>query len=372
MNKNPWESISLDSYEKHMSLDSVMQLQTMNKMMKEQFYDKSAKRIMVLGIAGGNGLEHADPNKIEKIYGVDINEEYLAVCEQKYSRLGDTFECVLADITGDDYELPKADLVVANLFIEYVGYDNFLKAVKKTEAKYVSCIIQINTDEGFVSDSPYLHEFDDLALIHHQIDEEGLVKVMTENGFAPDGKKEEKLPNGKKLLRLDFEIREKNGFREMRRKKQLISKEESEEVLKRGTSGVLAVNGDGGYPYAVPLSYVYYEGKIFFHCAKEGHKIDAVRENDKVSFCVIDKDEIIPEEYTTYFRSVVVFGKARIMEEEKEVRKAIEILAEKYAPEDDAANRDRAIKREIGSMLMVEISIEHMTGKEAIELVRKR
>mgnify|MGYP002565222328 CR=1 FL=1 len=111
-------------------------------------------------------------------------------------------------------------------------------------------------------------------------------------------------------------------FREMRRKKQALSPEENVEVLQRGTAGVLAVSGDDGYPYAVPLSYIYEDGKIFFHCAKEGHKLDGIARSDKVSFCVIDQNEIRPEEYTTYFRSVIAFGRARILEDaaEREAR----------------------------------------------------
>lgn len=161
-------------------------------------------------------------------------------------------------------------------------------------------------------------------------------------------------------------------FREMRRKKQLLSESESVEILNRGTSGVLAVAGDDGYPYAVPLSYVYDDGKIYFHSAKSGHKVDAVVKNAKASFCVIDQDEIIPEEYTTYFRSVVAFGNVHIIEEEDKKRSAIEKLALKYAPEDTEENRNGAIEREYTPLCMLEMTIEHMTGKEAIELVRKK
>ena len=120
-------------------------------------------------------------------------------------------------------------------------------------------------------------------------------------------------------------------FREMRRKRQQLSEKEAAAVLERGTSGVLAVLGDGGYPYAVPLSYVYQDGKIYFHCAGSGHKLDGIRNCDKVSFCVIDQDEVHPEKYTTYFRSVIAFGKARILEED-EKRKTILLLTEKYCP----------------------------------------
>ena len=103
----------------------------------------------------------------------------------------------------------------------------------------------------------------------------------------------------------------------MRRKKQLLSDDESIEILKRGKTGVLALIGDNGYPYAVPVNYVYDNSKIYIHGAKAGHKIDSVKRCSKVSFCVIDKDDIIPEEYTTYFKSVIVFGEICILEDEK-------------------------------------------------------
>ena len=143
-------------------------------------------------------------------------------------------------------------------------------------------------------------------------------------------------------------------FREMRRKRQALSMEEIAAVLNRGTAGVLALSGDDGYPYAVPISYVFDGDKIYFHCARAGHKLDAIRRNAKASFCVVDQDQIVPEEYTTYFRSVIVFGAIRVMEDEAGKRSAIEKLAVKYAPAE------------------TEMSIDHMTGKEAIELVKNR
>ena len=161
-------------------------------------------------------------------------------------------------------------------------------------------------------------------------------------------------------------------FREMRRKRQELTSDECEEILRRGTSGVLAVSGDEDYPYAVPMSYVYENGKIFFHCAKKGHKLDAVKRNEKASFCVIDRDEIVSEEYTTYFRSVIVFGRIRVMEEGAEKRAAIDKLAEKYAPGMSEESRNQAIEREYKPVCMLELSVEHMSGKEAIELAKKK
>lgn len=160
-------------------------------------------------------------------------------------------------------------------------------------------------------------------------------------------------------------------FRNMRRSKQVLSQEDCATVLNRGTSGVLAVAGDDDYPYAVPISYVYDENKIYFHCAKSGHKLDSIARNEKVSFCVIDEDKIVPEEYTTYFRSVIAFGKARILEEEGEKRSAIEKLAAKYSPNQEEG-RLKEIDDQISHMCMVEITVDHLSGKEAIEFVKAK
>lgn len=159
-------------------------------------------------------------------------------------------------------------------------------------------------------------------------------------------------------------------FREMRRTKQEMSREETEAVLYGGSAGVLALAGDGGYPYAVPISYVYDGEKLYFHCAKSGHKLDAVRRDGRASFCVIGQDQVVPEAYTTHFRSVIVFGHVRVMEDEADMRPAIEKLAAKYAPESTDEERRKAIDREWPILCMLEMRIDHMTGKVARELAR--
>ena len=161
-------------------------------------------------------------------------------------------------------------------------------------------------------------------------------------------------------------------FREMRRKNQALPREDCAAILDRGTSGVLALSGEGGYPYAVPISYVYHGGKLYFHCAKAGHKLDAIRREPRASFCVIDEARVVPAEYTTYFRSVIAFGRIRVLEEDGEKLAAIEKLAEKFAPEESPQSRRNAIHREWAPLCMLEMSIDHLTGKEAIELVRER
>jgi nitroimidazol reductase NimA-like FMN-containing flavoprotein (pyridoxamine 5'-phosphate oxidase superfamily) len=128
-------------------------------------------------------------------------------------------------------------------------------------------------------------------------------------------------------------------FQTMRRKRQELSREDTAAILERRASGVLALAEEGGFPYAVPLSYVYTGDKLYFHCAKSGHKLELIRQNPKASFCVVDQDQIVPEEYTTYFRSAIVFGELRVMEDGPEKRAAIEALAAKYDPEGPADGR---------------------------------
>ncbi len=203
---NPWEEISLSDYENHMSLSSVNQLQAMNKMMKFQFEAYPVTSAIVFGVAGGNGLEHVNLRKYSKIYGIDINNAYLDNVKKRYSFMEDILECKRIDLTCETDMLPEAELVIANLVIEYVGLEPFKKGILKTGARYVSCIIQINTDEeSWVSDSPYLHSFDGLDAVHHQMEEQSLVMAMNEIGFDLLKKDAMPLPNGKKLVMLDFE-----------------------------------------------------------------------------------------------------------------------------------------------------------------------
>lgn len=158
-------------------------------------------------------------------------------------------------------------------------------------------------------------------------------------------------------------------FREMRRKRQQMSLEETGKILETGSFGVLSVQGDDGYPYGVPISYVYDSEKIYLHCAKTGHKIDGIRKNPKVSFCVTGQDLVVPEEYTSYFKSVIVFGHARILEKDREIRVAAEKLAVKYYPDDSEEHRREIIESAYARLCMIELTIDHMTGKKAIELV---
>lgn len=150
-------------------------------------------------------------------------------------------------------------------------------------------------------------------------------------------------------------------FREMRRIGNALPKEEAIAMLEKASNGVLSVTGDDGYPYGVPVSFVYRDNQIVFHCATEGHKMDAIQRNPKVSFCVVEQDLIVPEEFNTLYRSAIAFGKARILAGE-EKRVYIEAIAKRYSP-----NYDKEAKAYIESdwagFCVVVIDIDHLTGK---------
>ena len=158
-------------------------------------------------------------------------------------------------------------------------------------------------------------------------------------------------------------------YPEMRRKKQALSPAACDAILQAGTSGVLALSGADGQPYAVPLSYVYHEGKVYFHCAKAGHKLDLLDQNPKASFCVIGQDQVVPEKYTTYYRSVILFGTVRRLTAGEEKRAAILALARRYSPDEPAEKVDAEIARYWDALCMLELTPDHITGKECIELV---
>lgn len=157
--------------------------------------------------------------------------------------------------------------------------------------------------------------------------------------------------------------------RTMRRFKQQLPAEESDKILRSGKYCVIAVSGDECYPYAVPLNYVYDGDAFYLHSAPHGHKIDAFKRNPKCSLCIVDKDNVVPEEFTSYFRSVIVFGKGQIVESIEEKLKALRLLGAKYSPGIDP---EAEISRFIKNVCIIRIDIDSISGKEAIELTRMR
>lgn len=154
----------------------------------------------------------------------------------------------------------------------------------------------------------------------------------------------------------------------MRRSRQALRDTEVMRILDQGKVAVWAVAGDDDYPYAVPVNYVYSDGCIFIHSARNGHKIDAIRRNPKCSLCIIDRDDVVPEEFTSYFRSVIAFGRAEFVTSEYDKITALRLLAGKYSPGIDP---DREIKSSLNAVTVIKITVERADGKEAIEFIKK-
>ena len=161
-------------------------------------------------------------------------------------------------------------------------------------------------------------------------------------------------------------------FRPMRRNKQQLTEEATIKILNEATNGVLALDGDEGYTYAIPLSFAYSDGKIYFHAALSGHKLDAIKNNDKVSFCVVARDNVIQETFTPHYVSAIAFGRIKIIEDndDPEKRRGLEVLADKYSPDVDTAKRQKAIDSQIKALVVMVMEIEHLTGKAARELMK--
>lgn len=157
----------------------------------------------------------------------------------------------------------------------------------------------------------------------------------------------------------------------MRRNKQLLSEEEAREMLDSATSGVLALQGADRYPYAIPLIFAREADRLYFHSAGAGHALDCVAHNSRASFCVIAQDDVVQATFTTHFRSVIAFGRIRLLTEDAEKRHALMLLAEKYSP-DYLTEADDEIERTWGRVLAWELAMERLTGKAAKEIVSAR
>ena len=150
-------------------------------------------------------------------------------------------------------------------------------------------------------------------------------------------------------------------FREMRRKKQQLTQEECVSLLETLPRGVLAVLGDDDYPYTVPMDFVYENGKLFFHCAQTGHKLDAIARHDKVSFCVMDAGFRCEGAWALNIRSVICFGRLHRVPDPQVIENHVRKLGLKYNP--DPKDVEREIRESLHHVCVLALDIEHMTGK---------
>ena len=152
-------------------------------------------------------------------------------------------------------------------------------------------------------------------------------------------------------------------FRAVRKKKNEISIEAAKDLIRSSRRGVLAVNGDEGYPYAIPINYLYDEEKnrIIFHGAKAGHKVDALKKNDKICFTVYGNEMIKEEQWAPYLQSVVLFGRCHLAENLDDALHMLKRFARKYYPNEEMVNGEIALSGAGVQMFVIEI--EHMSGK---------
>lgn len=148
----------------------------------------------------------------------------------------------------------------------------------------------------------------------------------------------------------------------MYKEKRQLSAEETQALFVKGHHGILSVNGDDGYPYAVPVNYVFIDGKIYIHSAKYGYKIDALKQNDKVCFTAILNSQIIPDKFTAAFESVVAFGKASFIDDGDEKLTALRTFIERFSPDHQEAG-ERFIHAAYEKTQIIRIDVEQMTGK---------
>ncbi|AHF07387.1 hypothetical protein [Desulfitobacterium metallireducens] len=203
---NPWEKIDLSTYETHMSSDGLYQLQTLKSITEEQIENYVHTNVLILGVAGGNGLEHIDISSTEKVFGLDINSQYLDMCKERYPHLTGILELVCCDLNNSDVLLPYSNIMICNLIIEYIGVNKFIELISnnKDNVNVISCVIQKNNNNDFVSNSKLTSSLELLISIHHDIDSENLFNKFLKIGFVCIKKNSYLLPNGKELIRMDF------------------------------------------------------------------------------------------------------------------------------------------------------------------------
>ena len=160
-------------------------------------------------------------------------------------------------------------------------------------------------------------------------------------------------------------------FREMRRKGQQLSEEAAYDILSSGSHGVLALSGDEGWPYAVPLSYALDGSSVYFHCAREGHKIDAVRKDGRGCLCVVARDDVAPEELTTRYVSAVAFGEIEELRDEEEKLSALRLLCAKYCPDAGQGAVEAEIERDRPGVSILKMRILHLTAKAERKTARQ-
>ena len=162
-------------------------------------------------------------------------------------------------------------------------------------------------------------------------------------------------------------------FRDLARKNKRLTEDACLSLLQSERRGVLSVNGDDGYPYGMPMNHFYNpdDGCIYFHCGRAGHRLDALRRDNRVSFCVMEQGEAIPGDWALAVRSVIVFGRAQEVTDHLEFDIALAALGKRYNPHGDRMQLTKVIATESVGAAVIRLDVEHMTGKRARELMKR-
>ena len=224
--------------------------------------------------------------------------------------------------------------------------------------KHFLCTIEHQYDSFFLLMDCFICELLDEHLILH--DHSGITWIKED---------EEDIrwqPADRKVIeayRLRKQSKGKTMWREIQRKKQILSEAECHEILKKELRGVLSLNGDDGYPYGLPINHYYNEDEncLYFHSGKTGYKVGCLKRNDKASFCLMDKGQLKDNDWALNIRSVIAFGKIEIVEDEDVIIDICRKLSHKFT--DDERYIDDEINRSLKGTLMFRLRIEHMSGK---------
>jgi len=202
--ENPWNEIPADDYEAHMSHPSVMQFQILKEMINEQINDYPAKSLMYLGVSTGNGLEFV-PNTIEKIYGIDFNKKYLDLCGDRFCEKLPGLELFEIDLNREFLESKQSDLIVANLILEFVDTDSFIKQILAAENDntVLSIIFQEKKKVSVVSNSG-VSSIKALTNFNREVAENELLDALKEIKYEQINNKRRILPDGKEFIRIDL------------------------------------------------------------------------------------------------------------------------------------------------------------------------
>lgn len=204
---HPWLGIPFHDYEQHMADGKVGQLQRLHEVTAQQLADHPSRTLGVLGVAGGNGLDLIDPHDVDAVYGYDINPAYLAVCEERYQPVFGNRLHLVEGVIDRSVSLQPVGLLIANLIVEYVGMDEFVAFVAANTDRIgtLSCVVQRNEQTSFVSSTEWADAFNGLAAASSDIDAEDLTASLAETGFSPVFEADYSLPNGKTLIRRDYQ-----------------------------------------------------------------------------------------------------------------------------------------------------------------------